>query len=230
MVRVAVTTSVDAEPRLSHVLRARGFDPIALPCIEIMPADHDELDRLRVAAAAADWIVLASPRAITAVWPEGWMPSTPAACVGPTTAACCEAAGGYPALVGSGGAEALVDALGVHLETDVVVFPHASATDPNVIDRLAQMCQLTHGIAYRTAILAPADAPVDAVVFTSPSTVRGWLSARSLDGLVIAALGSSTANELRVHGHEPQVIPTSPNVEELADALARHCETRKWND
>lgn len=230
MVKVAVTTTSDAAPKLSRALASVGLEPVPLPCIRVLPGAPDELARLRGAARDADWLLLMSPRAVHTLWPNGGMPPTPAACVGPTTAGTCEAAGGNPVVVGTAGAEGLVDEIAETIAGRLVFFPHAAASDQRILDRLRSICVLTEGAAYRTETITPEDTRVEAVVFTSPSTVRGWLSARPLDGLVVAALGTTTATELRSHGYEPQVMPPTPDVVELAHGLARCCETRRWID
>jgi uroporphyrinogen-III synthase len=65
---------------------------------------------------------------------------------------------------------------------------------------------------------------MDAVMFSSPSTVDTFLSlfpdlaARLTGGQEMIAIGDSTAKRLREHGLEPAGIAALPTPEGLADA------------
>ena len=81
MRRVAVTTAVDTAHRVARLLHLDQLEPVMLPCIRIVAAPIEALERLRAAARDADWIVVTSPRAVHVTWPEGGMPSLPVAAV-----------------------------------------------------------------------------------------------------------------------------------------------------
>ncbi len=73
---------------------------------------------------------------------------------------------------------------------------------------------------------------LDAVTFTSSSTVRGFLAllgpvtARQLlQGVVVAAIGPVTAATATEHGLPVTVIPREYTIPALADAIAGHFET-----
>jgi len=69
---------------------------------------------------------------------------------------------------------------------------------------------------------------LDALTFTSPSTVRHFLAmlgpaAREAAGrCVVAAIGATTAKALHEAGLPPQVVPGEPGAAALAKALAAH--------
>jgi uroporphyrinogen-III synthase len=216
--RVGVTTSADRSARAADAYESRGFTPVLLPCIRVEAGADAVIDELRVAAGAADWILLTSARAIGAVWPSGSMPATPVAAVGEATARAALEAGASVALVGRVGASDLADRIGPG--TGRIVVPHAAGTDPGVLTRLAaEGWDVVEGIAYRTEPVAPADDPVDAVAFASPSAVEGWCSARTLDGLVVGAIGPTTAAALAERGRPPDVVAERPAHSSLAAAL-----------
>ena len=105
----------------------------------------------------------------------------------------------------------------------------------------ARGVEVTVAPAYRTA-LAPEGAGdvrglletrrIDAVTFTSSSTVRGFVkllgpvdARRLLEGVVVAAIGPITAETAAEHGLTVTVMPHEYTVPALADALAGHFET-----
>lgn len=222
--RVAVTTTLDAADRIAHAVEQIGLEPVRLPCIRVEPAPADTIARLRAAADEADWIIVTARRAVEIVWPGGDMPGSAAvAAVGRATAAAARSAGGRVAVVGDGGAAALRELLGGRVDAMSVVFPHARAADPATVRWLKERTALlTADAAYETIPVAPAQDTVDSVIFGSPSAVDGWCEARPLDGLVIAAMGRTTARYLEGLGHPPDVVPATPRLEELVSALGKH--------
>ena len=84
----------------------------------------------------------------------------------------------------------------------------------------AEAARVIAAPAYETVPLAPADDPVDAVIFGSPSALAGWLSSRDLSATAVAAMGSTTAEALRGAGREPDVVPSEPGAAAVVAALA----------
>lgn len=219
MKRVAVTTTADSAPRVGAALVAHQLTPVMLPCIAISPSTQSVLDELRAEAKKADLIVVTSARAVRITWPNRDMPSISTAAVGRATAEAVLEAGGKLAEIGDGDAEGLVEALVV--DGLRVVFPHARAADPGTAAALeAKGATVFASPAYDTIPIAPADDKVNAAIFGSPSAVNGWLLRRPLDGIVVAAMGSTTASALRVRGVDDPVVASRPGFEELATALA----------
>lgn len=226
--RVAVTTSPDAAERWTRLLRDAGFDPVELPCIQVRLADQPALDRLRVEAESADLLLLTSPRAVRALWPDGGMPPVRCAVVGSATGDAVTAAGGDVALVGSAGGDQLVDELEGQVEGTRIVFAHAGATDPVRAERLRSAgAEVVRGVAYETVPIPPAYDAVEAALFGSPSAVEGWRIARDLEDVaVVGAMGPTTAAALSRVGREPDIVPESPSVRALVNELVAHQEVR----
>lgn len=223
--RVGVTTTADRVQAVCDLLAARGLVGVPLPCIRIAPAPREDIARVRAAARDADWIVVTSARAVRTVWPDGGMPQVPAAVVGSATGDAVEVAGGNVALVGSGGAAALVDLLVDRVAGARVVFPRARAADGATATSLvAAGAAVTDVVAYRTVPVPPGDDAVDAVLLGSPSALEGWRMTRGLDGLVVAVMGETTADAVRAVGREPDVVPPEPSLAAVVDALADHLE------
>ena len=223
MRRAAVTTAADTFDRVAAPLRRHGLHPVPVPCVRVAPSPPETLSSLRAAAPQADWILVTSARAVALTWPGGDMPPIPVAAVGPATAEAVAAAGGRPAIVGEGGAVSLVDTLAPVVAGRVVVFPRARDADPATEERLVDAgASVVSAPVYTTVPVAASDVAVDAVVFGSPSAVAGWCLSRGLNGVVVAAMGSTTAAALDSRGRSPDVIAARPGFAHVAAALAEH--------
>ncbi len=225
--RVAVTTTSERATGIAETLLAHGFEPVILPCIEVVPTADDALERARSASAGADWIVVTSPRAVFLTWPSGGMPDVPVAAVGASTAAAVRRAAGAVAMVGEGGAVDLVAQLAPMVPGRSVVFPHGSGTDFSTIENLEKAgARLTAIPVYETRPVAPGLDPADIVIFGSPSAIIGWCRSRSLDGLVLTAIGETTGRALVEHGYQADVIPDRPDYETLVTTLDDYLRER----
>lgn len=220
MTRVAITTSVPESIAVAAAFTGEGLEPVLLPCIMVHPATPEDLALARRQAADADLIVVTSARAVSITWDGASMPDVPVAAVGPGTAGAVREFGGVVVATGPGGAADLVRRLDV--DGKRVFFPHARAADPATFEGLTRRgAVLTASEVYDTTPVAPAHDRVDAVAFGSPLAVAGWTSSRDLEGLVVGAIGRTTADAVREAGHPDPVVPASPGFLELARQLAR---------
>ena len=227
MTRVAITTTDDRAATLVETLIAHQMEPVRLPCIEVTAAPEHVLEEARSRSVSADWIVLTSPRAVSLIWPSGGMPDVPVAAVGNSTAAAVEAAGGRVQAAGHVGAAELIATVAQRIAGESVVFPHAAGADPSTIAGLQSAgARVAAMPVYQTHPVAPPLDPVDAAVFGSPSAVTGWTMSRSLTGLVLAAIGKTTARALVERGHEAHVVPDTPGFTALVTALDEYMRTR----
>lgn len=227
MPRIALTTTPDRAARLAPLCEEHGLEPVLLPCIEFVPADEDVLDQTRRRVAQADWLVVTSSRAISALWPNGEMPDVPVAAVGPATAQAVRNAGGRPILVGDGGGAELIDLIADRLRDASVVFPHAEGAGITTIEELESAgVSVDARAVYDIRPVSPAADPVDAVAFGSPTAVHGWLLSRDLDGLVVGAIGGTTAGALAELAVAADVEPPHPSFEGLVVGMAKHLRER----
>lgn len=210
--RVVVTRAAEQSGGLQERLVTAGYDVLEVPVIAIFDAaDGGEALRGALAALASyDWVVVTSPNG--------------AKRVADALAACDPAKRPRVAVVGPGTAEAIgapvdlvaSDAIGEGL---VEVFPagtgrvlvaQAEAARPIVGDGLrAKGWTVDVVVAYRTGIVPVAAelceraGRADAIVFTSGSTVRGYLRSAGAAALppVVVSIGPATtavADELGV--------------------------------
>lgn len=220
---MAVTASRDQASRVAQAMARHGLEPVILPCIAIRPVPPEELVGLRERAAEADLILITSARAVAVTWPRGGMPPVPVAAVGPASAKVVRDAGGEVAFVGSAGAAGLVS----ELEVDGmnVVFPHARAADPATVATLTRKGATVQAFpVYETVAIAPGPDQVEAVAFGSALSVAGWCHGRSLEGMVVGAIGESTADAVRQQGVLRPLVPERPGFMELAGLMARRLD------
>lgn len=222
MRRLGVTTTRHRAMTLASAVRAQQCEPVLLPCIEVVPRPADELEKARDLAGSADRMVVTSPRTVATLWPQGDMPRVPVAAVGERTAEAVERAGGTVVLTGEAGADALIAGLPEDWSGLDVFFPHGSAAGPMPTHRVRP----TAMAVYDTIPIAPEDDPIDAAIFGSPSAVAGWVMSRSLEDLVLGAIGRTTAESLAAHGHSPHVVPDHPGYETLIALVATHLTER----
>jgi len=252
--RVVVTRAEDQADGLTERLQSLGAEPVAYPTIAFAPPDDPRplAEALRrLADGGYDWLVLTSVnavRAVRAVRAASEMASPSAtgdlvlsnvnvkvAAVGPTTtAACVELLGVQPAVVpGKFVAEALAEALG-NMQGQRVLLANADIARPALHERLqAAGALVDRVVAYHTVPasggvdLPPllAEGAIDAITFTSGSTVRHFVRRVGPEALeharrtVIACIGPIAADAARAVGLPPTIVASTYTEEGLVAAL-----------
>ncbi|MEM9996332.1 MAG: uroporphyrinogen-III synthase [Bacteroidota bacterium] len=249
--RIVVTRSRDQADSLADALRALGATPILAPSIQSAPT----ADPAALAAAVEDlggvrWLGFTSPSgvrhgwpAVAAAWPAGVPDGVGIAAVGPGTAdALAEHGVRVDFIPDASSGDAFADELPL-VAGDRVVLLRSDIARRAVAERLrARGASVTDAVAYRTVVGASPlttrralDAQPDAVTFTSPSTVRGFLDplvsdadrsvlpslAPSLGAAALVAIGPVTANELQRYGLAATVTADPSTLAGLTDALVR---------
>lgn len=243
---VVVTRRQGEEDALSARLAALGADVRALPAIEFQPpADPSPLDEALRDLGRFEWVVFTSATAVERTLRRlRELEVDPArlgvarlAAVGPATAERLARDVRPPDLVPrEAKGDALATELAPHVRGRRVLFPRPAEGRPETVaGLLAAGAQLTAVEAYRTvpadpARLAPLAAwleagEVDAVAFASPSAVQaivGALGPRAglLRGVLLAAIGPTTADALRAVGLPIGVVPERYTGGALAEAIA----------
>jgi len=251
--RIAVTRAGGATHGLTARLRALGAEPIACPTIAIVPpADWRALDAALARLDTYDWLVFASANAVRAFGERrealGLAGAPPAtlriAAVGRATAAMARAVLRAPDLVPADGrAAGLVAALGA-MAGRCCLIPSSDIARPELADGLRAAGATVEVVtAYRTLPVAPGalgtvatairNGMLDAVTFTSPSTVAGFLDGLAGNGLApgqlarlphrpaLCCIGPTTATAIRDYGLSVDAIADEPNDAGLVTALVR---------
>jgi uroporphyrinogen-III synthase len=243
---VVVTRGKGGEDALSERLRALGAEVREVPSIAFAdPGDPAPLDAALRALDRFEWAIFTSATAVDRTAARLWalgvdvaaLARLRLAAVGPATAERLARIVREPDLVpNEAKGDVLARALAPHVRGRPVLFPRPADGRPETVaGLLAAGAELTAVEAYRT-VPAPASeiAPlaewlargdVDAVVFASPSAVRAVVSALGeraalLRGVVLAAIGPTTAEALREHGLEPGAQPERYTGVDLAEAVA----------
>jgi uroporphyrinogen-III synthase len=248
--RVVVTRAPHQAAEFAALLEAHGAEPVLYPCIDIAPpGDASSLDDglRRAAAGEFDWLVLTSRNTVLALarrldalgMSPGALSGLSVAAVGPSTAEqSAELLGLTPAVVPD---EYVADALAGRPGARVFL-PQSSLARPALADGLRGAgMDVTAVDAYVTVIgSGGADLPallrageVDAVTFTSSSTVENFLSRleaegaalSDLGGVAVACIGPVTARTARDCGLTVDAVPEDYTLDGLVAALAAFWHT-----
>jgi uroporphyrinogen III methyltransferase/synthase len=251
--RIVVTRAREQAAGLADLLEAHGAEVILFPTIALAPPeDPAPLDRAVAAAASYDWMFFTSVNGVRAFFAAfaasgrdvRELSRVSIGAIGPETAAELERRLLRPELVPEEyRAEGLVRALeGKAVAGARVLLPRASGARSVLPDALrARGATVDEVIAYRAVAPAGVDVEglakalaagdVDAVTFTSSSTVRHFVDmigpqrvaaiARAARP-VVACIGPVTAETAAEAGLTPGVVPASYTVRALADALVEH--------
>jgi uroporphyrinogen-III synthase len=234
---VVVTRPAGEAATLSELLRAQGATVLEAPAIEILPAeDTGQLDEAvsDLCEGGFAWVVFSSPRAVDAVsermdalgYPRGM--ASMIAAVGPATAGALVESGVHVHLVAD---PHTTDALADQFPAGRgrVLLPRADIAPRGLEDRLAAKGWTpVRVVAYRTGLSAalPDEVEhalvagrVDAVAFTSASTVRGLASLTRDRRAPAVAIGPVTARAAREEGFRVATVADPHTVDGLAAAV-----------
>jgi uroporphyrinogen III methyltransferase/synthase len=241
--RIAVTRARHQAAALARLLERAGAEVVEYPTIEIQAApDKAEVARAYNEVGTYDWLVLTSPNGaqrfldgfLSAGHDIRELAGVSIAAIGPATAAVVEARGIHVAATPTEyRAEALVEALGDPSDQRFLRARAAVAREvlPDTLrDRGAHVDVVP---IYETTLPDPPPdakllATVDAVTFTSSSTVTNFLSLggdaalQCLKHAVVAAIGPITAGTLRDAGCEPQIVASEYTTAQLARELINY--------
>ena len=251
--RILVTRPRVQAGRLVGLLESYGAEALTLPTIQIAPPeDWGPLDEAIRSLHAFRWVVFTSVNGVAAFRERlvragsdvRSLAGRLVAAIGPETAEALRRGGIEPDLVPAEyRAEGLIDALGARLDRGDALLLVRATEAREVLPRELQArgVQVTVAPAYRTVFAREGAGEIvpllesrliDAVTFTSSSTVRGFLALlapadarRLLEGVVVAAIGPITAETAAEHGLHVSVMPHEYTVPALADAIAGHFET-----
>ncbi len=241
--RVLVTREPGGPGVLAGELRARGIEPVVVPTIELRPgAPGGPLDAAVAGLSAYAWVVVTSATGADAVAEAARragrdLSSARLAAVGAATADAL-ATHGAPAsfLPGRATGAALADELPL-APGDRVLLARADAADGALPARLRERGAVVADVAAYHTVEAPeasrrplralfADGGVDAIVFTSGSTVRGLLALlpplerRAALRTPACCIGPTTAAVARQAGFVQVTAAESQSSVSLADLVA----------
>jgi uroporphyrinogen III methyltransferase/synthase len=251
--RIVVTRSTEQASELVEMLEDRGAEAIQAPTIRIAPPEDTEaLDRACAMAATYDWIVFTSANAVDffmrrllAISDIRDLKGVRLCAIGPSTAERLSRHGiRIDLMPEESRGEAVVEAL--KLATDLAgrrfLLPKADIAREGIAEELrAANADVTEVAAYRTLLAGTEregdhdlyrmllDRQIDAVTFTSASTVRNFAqiigheqAADLLSSTVVASIGPVTAEAAQQLGIETTVMPKRYTIPDLVNALVDH--------
>ncbi|NUR56394.1 MAG: uroporphyrinogen-III C-methyltransferase [Acidobacteria bacterium] len=251
--RVVVTRAAEQAGELVDMLEERGAEAILAPTIRLAPPeDLEALDRACAEAGSYDWIVFTSANGV-----EHFMRRLlangdirdlkgPRICtIGPVTAQQLSRYGVRADLTPEEyRAEAVAEALKARdqIRGRRILLPRADIAREVLAEELRDAgAVVTEVAAYRTLVAAAdrdgdhdvyrmlLDRQIDAVTFTSASTVRNFAkifgaeqAADLLRTTVVASIGPVTAEAAQQLGIATTVMPKRYTTPDLVDALVQH--------
>lgn len=246
--RIVVTRPEGQGEDLAQALRSAGALPLLLPAVRIEAlAEVPGLEQAIRHLHHYDWVIFTSANGVEIFWrwlarldlTQSAMSGMAVAAIGPATADALWKRKVEPdfvprAYVGEALAEGLPTVAGTR-----ILLPRAAQSRPVLPRRLeARGAQVDEFALYRTVRLDPdpraleaLQAGVDAITFTSPSTMRGFvdmLEAAEIDPFdlpgapMAACIGPVTAQAAAQAGLTPAVVAESYTVDGLVEALAAY--------
>jgi len=250
--RILVTRAREQAGKLSRMLADLGAEPIELPLIRIAPLeDYAPLDE--ALARHYDWIIFTSANGVNAVWQRVQAMNRDArifagarlGAIGPATADALATCGLRADFVPREYvAEAMVAGIG-EVAGKRILLPRADIARENLAHDLhARGAIVDEVTAYRTLTITPNDPSVenirallatdeiDAITFTSSSTVRGFVNAvqSKIENLKskIFCIGPITAQTARDLGLRVDVIAREYTMDGLTAALVGYFREGKY--
>jgi uroporphyrinogen III methyltransferase/synthase len=251
--RIVVTRSREQAAELVDMLEERGAEAIQTPTIRIAPPEeYDPLDRACADAGSYGWIVLTSANAADAFFGRLLqrgdardLKGVRVCAIGTSTAQRIGRYGVRADLVpDESRAEGVFEALKAAgpLAGARVLLPRADIAREVLPEQLRDAgAVVTEVVAYRTVVAGGErdsdhdiyrmllDRQIDAVTFTSASTVRNFArmlgeeqAADLLNTTVVAAIGPVTAEAAQQLGIRTTVMPKKYTIPDLVDALVEH--------
>ena len=242
--RVVITRAAMQSAGMRAALEGAGAQVVSFPTIRIEPRDVATLDEHLARLAEYDWILMTSANTVPIVMARidslgkrAALAHVQVAAIGPATAEALETYGVSSDVVPERYvAEGLLDALqGIsgcrfllpRAAEARAVLPETLRARGNQVDVVAVYDTVSSEPTAET--LAEIAGPIDAVTFTSPSTVHHFVdlvpNAKStLDRVVIACIGPVTAQAVERYGVKASVVADRYTVKGLVQALVKHFE------
>jgi uroporphyrinogen-III synthase len=245
--RVVLTRTREGNEEFASIVRAMGFEPILVECLELLPPrDWSPIDSSLRAIGTFDWVVFTSGRGAVLFKERmdfleldlNWHGRPSVAAVGEGTARELRKSGVPVAFIPS---EFLTLRLASELpvgETSMgkqrVLLLRADMGDPQMADVLARRgFEVVEHAIYRTEAFSSRGGALtglegaDAILFASPSAVEGFTSRLARKDFSImkrklaACIGPVTAKAAMAHGFERIVTPKAHTFEALIQEMER---------
>lgn len=257
--KVVVTRSPEQAEAMGRQLEAMGATALLFPAIEFTPLPAPELDEALANLADFDWLVFTSGNAVRFFWER--LEETDLIIAPHYNLSVAAVGSATNRLLAEKGIE--VDftpdeftgeqlALGLgDVRGQKILLPRAKIGRPEIVNLLQERGAILTDIGLYDTVtadptpeaLAELEKGVDAITFTSPSSVRNFLKilrtnrnadeadwggfSRIFPGVVVACIGPSTAEEAEENGLTVDVVPEDYTIEGLISAVAAYFEKKR---
>jgi uroporphyrinogen-III synthase len=245
--RIVITRARDQAGELADKLAKMGATPLIIPAIRIAPLpDLHQLEQALSQLSSYDWLIFTSVNGVH-VFADRWKASGEqqaslrnlrVAAVGPATAEAVRSLGAEVAFAPAEFvAEAIAAGLG-NLQNSRVLLPQAAIARPTLVELLTQQGAQVDAIpVYQTLPveisandLTELRRGVDAVIFTSGSTVRNFVAAlkeddkasQQLRSTLIVCIGPQTAQAAHEADLPVGVVAEAHTTDGLVQSLLQH--------
>lgn len=254
--RVVITRSVEQAEELSNLLISYGAKPIPYPCIAIEPPHDTSLFDKGIRDTIEgefDWLILTSKNVVRAIAQRmksmnlevEELGDVPLAAIGPATAKAARDILGLNVdlMPDEYVAEALAKVMrpiaGSRIflpQSDIgreVLYEELTNAGAEVVTVTAYQTVIGRGGADLRSLLA--HSLIDVITFTSPSTVNNFMirlkteacKIELLKDIVIACIGSVTAESAEKQGLKVTVMPAEHTLEGMMNGLAEYFTVNK---
>ncbi len=241
--KILVTRAREQASVLTEKIRALGGEPIEFPTIDFAPLDDfREMDQALARVHEFDWVVFTSANGVRAVSDRTRalgldmhiVTSAKLAAIGPATARALEALGLHVDFIPTKFlGEQIAIELPIKRGQRALLLRADIASDVLARGLAARGVAVTNTDAYRTVMPPQRDldfSQIDAVTFTSSSTVRNFitmLSARGdererLSRAAIFCIGPVTADTAREFGLRVDAVATEHTIDGLVSTLIEY--------
>ena len=237
--RILVTRPEAQADGLCEQLSASGAHPVRFPTIRLEPmADIRPLQRVLERLSSFDWVIFTSVNGVTHTWQAltgAWSQAVKVAAIGPATANALQMRGVTPDFVPE---EFRAECIAKDLEAvggNAVLLLRAESARPILAEMLRERnANVTEVAVYRTLVNRPPatayaalDKGVDAITFTSSSTVEGYTAVigRAPRNSLVACIGPVTAQTARTHGFRVAAVAREYTTGGLVQALLEYFAT-----
>ena len=236
--RVVVTRRAEQAAELGEKLSAVGLEPLFLPTIALEALPAPDLDRALAEIERFEWLIFSSANAVRfffrrveALNLSLKLPRT--AVVGPATARALRAQQIEPDFMPeSFTGEALAQGLG-ELAGQCILLPRARIGGAKIVQTLLEQGAVVTDIAlYDTVTAVPEAAALaalalgyEAISFTSPSSVHGFLAIHGgnpLEEAVVACIGPVTAEAAEESGLRVTLVPDEYTLDGLVQIISSY--------
>jgi uroporphyrinogen III methyltransferase/synthase len=234
--RVAITRPRERAEGTIELLKARGWEAVIVPTVEIKPREG----ALRgVDLRAYDWLILTSASGAEIAYEHFGeaMKGVKIACIGPKTAESLEKKGLRVAYMPEKyAAGSLARGLLSLVEGGKILVARASIGRDILVQELRKKAEVTEVPLYDTVMVSDTSGieafsklldkdSIDAIIFTSSQAAKNLLSSlskaklRKLDEITVCAIGPITAAALRERDIGVDVMPEEYTVKACLDEI-----------